>query len=158
MMNKPGNTPLHMLNWTSGGAIILFCLTGIASMMGWIPTGGDGPDTFTSAEETATSNGKPAPAECGNCGVIAATCVLDFADEEPFMAGLINSSGVLGAGFVEAIAGTTPPAAERIAGRHYQTTVRFGNGTIRAFADKSRPAWQVGDRVRVIKGVIQPQG
>lgn len=37
-MDAPGNKFPNSLIWITGIAIILFCATGIAAIMGWIPT------------------------------------------------------------------------------------------------------------------------
>jgi hypothetical protein len=153
-----GNTPQQVLTWSSGLAIILFCLTGVASMLGWIPAPVGRPADAPERQTTTSSNRVLAPGECHNCGVISTTCILDVADEAPFMAGLVNVSGVLGVGLVETVSGAPAPAADHASGRHYQTTVRFNNGTTRAFADDADQKWKVGDRVRVNRGVILPQG
>lgn len=156
-MNKPDRPPPQLLTWTSGMAIILFFLAGVASMMGWLPAVSETTEAPIIHRQTETSNLQPAASECMNCGVIAATCVLDSPDDEGFMAGLVNASGVLAPGLVQTISGEALPTSGDRAARHYQTTVRFDNGTTRTFADKAESQWQVGMRVRVTEGVILPQ-
>lgn len=138
-------------------AIILFCLTGIASMMGWIPDVSKTLETPIAYKIVSVPDDELSQVECTNCGVIAATCVLDTSDDEGYLAGLVNASGVLGPGLVEAVSGEKPPVSHEKVVRHYQTTVRFNNGTTRAFASKAEPQWQVGTRVRVTEGIILPQ-
>lgn len=156
-MKISGNIPQQLLTCSSALAIILFCLTGVVSMLGWIPDFSEGAMGNALRQEVVVSDGMHVQGECINCGVISATCVLDVADDEHFMAGLVNVSGVLGPGLVEAVSGVSmpPPTAETAADRHYQTTVRFSNGTTRAFAETAESNWQVGERVLVTKGVIQ---
>ncbi len=152
------NTPQQVLTWSCGLAIILFCLTGIASILGWIPDSLNGKPSGSARQESIAPDSPLVQGECLNCGVIATTCVLDLPDDEHFMAGLVNVSGVLGPGLVDAVSGGAAPATDKARGLHYQTTVRFNNGTTRAFAATNEPKWQVGERVRVTRGVIQPQG
>lgn len=151
------NTPQQVLTWSSGLAVILFCLTGVASMLGWIPAPLNGNPSGSTPQQPAAFDSALVQGKCLNCGVIATTCVLDMPDDEHFMAGLVNVSGVLGPGLVEAVSGVSmpTPTAETVADRHYQTTVRFSNGTTRAFAETTESNWQVGERVLVTKGVIQ---
>lgn len=101
-MIKTNRSP-HMLMWLAGIAIILFCATGVAAMMGWLPTSigrpSDGPAP-TPIEKPSTSPAKPAPAKthaaseprsvpvpvassaavkvkCTECGVIESTREID---------------------------------------------------------------------------------
>lgn len=84
----------HPLRWIVGISILIFCMTGFAALMGWIP-GSSG----SSAERTATDSfpeqmtspigspaGKPAGlatkdtvlrTSCPNCGVIESTRVIE---------------------------------------------------------------------------------
>ncbi|HWT55390.1 MAG TPA: hypothetical protein VN066_11305 [Rhodocyclaceae bacterium] len=156
-MNQPARCAPQLLTWTSGMAIILFCLTGIASMMGWLPLAAETAGVPILDTRTAKSNSRFAASDCLSCGVIAATCVLDSPDDAGFMAGLVNASGVLGPGLVEAVSGESPPPSAGSTVRHFQTTVRFNNGTTRAFTDTAGSQWQVGMRVRVTDGIIRPQ-
>ena len=142
------DVPQQVLTWSSGLAILVFCLTGLASMLGWLPS------SLDNSAGTPVRQAPLLPTECLNCGVISATCVLDMADEDEFMVGLINVSGVLGPGLVTAVSGEAEPVSDKTGGRHYQTTVRFNNGTTRTFAATDAPKWQVGERVRVSDGII----
>lgn len=153
-MNESDRPTPPALTWSTGLAVIVFCLTGVASMLGWIPPAQNDADLQAVAEKAVAPGGTLAQADCPSCGVIAATCVLDRPDDEGFMAGLVNASGVLGPGLVAAVSGENREAADRKDGRYHQATVRFGNGTVRVFADRSEPRLQVGERVRVTEGVI----
>lgn len=154
-MNEPDRPSPPTLTWSSGLVVIVFCLVGVVALLGWIPVVQNDAELPAALEKAAASDGSMAPADCPNCGVIAATCILDRPDNEDFMAGLVHASGVLGPGLVAAISGQDREAENRKGGRYHQATVRFGNGTIRAFSDRSEPRLQVGERVRVTDGVIQ---
>src|SRR5690606_19970877 len=78
-VNKTGKSP-HPLAWVAGIALILFCVAGIAAIMGWIPTsigGGSGvePPAKKAAQPVARAKAPPAQvassapvAKCSNCG------------------------------------------------------------------------------------------
>lgn len=153
-MNKPASSPPQLLTWTSVMAMLLFCLTGMAVMLGWLPLAADSADAPLIPARGMSSESRFATSDCISCGVIAATCVLDTPDDAGFMAGLVNASGVLGPGLVETVSGASPPPSGNGTARHYQTTVRFNYGTTRAFTDTAQSPWQVGMRVRVTEGVI----
>lgn len=157
-MNESGKLPVQVLTWSSGLAIILFCLTGVASMMGWLPVGQDGPVLPAVPEGKVEASKGAAQADCPSCGVVAAVCILDAPDDDGFMAGLVSSSGVLGTGLVTLVSGEDKAPVDQKAVMHYQTTVRFGNGSVRAFTDKSEPKLQVGERVRVTDGIVLRTG
>ncbi|MBY0340638.1 MAG: hypothetical protein K2Q19_05690 [Rhodocyclaceae bacterium] len=153
-MKKSVIPPSRVPHWSTGLAVIVFCLTVVAAVVGWFPLAQNGNDLPVELDRTVSSADSTGRAECTNCGVISATCILDRPDEEGFMAGLVNATGVLGPGFVAVVSGEDPAAAERKDGRYHQATVRFPNGTVRMFTDRSEPRLQVGERVRVTDGVI----
>lgn len=83
-VNNTSKTP-HPLAWVAGIAVILFCLAGIAAIMGWIPTSIGGASNIEmdqsakKAAQSGTAKPKTAPAQvassapvakCSNCGVI----------------------------------------------------------------------------------------
>ena len=40
----------------------------------------------------------------------------------------------------------------------YQTAVRFENRYTQVFTSSSVPSWRIGDNVKVVNGVIEPNG
>ena len=40
--------------------------------------------------------------------------------------------------------------------KSYSTTVRLDDGTSRVFSDAAAPGWRVGEKVRIVNGVIRP--
>ena len=42
--------------------------------------------------------------------------------------------------------------------KSFSTTVRFDDGTSRVFNDATAPGWRVGEKVRIVNGVIQSNG
>lgn len=153
-MKKSVPSASPAFHWSTGLAVIVFCLTVVAAMLGWFPPARNGNDLPVLPEPAASSGDSVERAECTNCGVISAICILDRPDEEGFMAGLVNATGVLGTGFVAVVSGEDAAAAARRDGRYHQATVRFPNGAVRVFTDRSEPRLQVGERVRVTDGVI----
>ncbi|MCX7173383.1 MAG: glycine zipper 2TM domain-containing protein [Proteobacteria bacterium] len=123
-METPVNKFPNSLIWITGIAIILFCATGIAAIMGWIPTSmGHGSDdtTLTSAERfptdvirpakanarialdsplapMASSNEVPVHRRCAECGVIVSTRQIESSGEA-------SGIGAIGGGLLGGVLG-----------------------------------------------------
>jgi outer membrane lipoprotein SlyB len=93
-MEMQTNKPLHLLIWIAGVAVILLSVTGVAAIMGWIPTSmghnNDSapistidPSQANGAKEPASSYAHKAPVQiahaspthitCTQCGVVEST-------------------------------------------------------------------------------------
>lgn len=165
--------------WMASIAVILFCLTAMAAILGWIPSSlsqsaDDLPAEKHSAASAASSSApaKPhkAPAKCSNCGIIESIRTVDAPGESGVMgiAGGAVAGGVLGhqvgGGRGKDIATVVGAVGGAIAGNeiekrvrastHYETTVRFDDGSKRVIAEASPSKWQVGDQVKVSEGNI----
>ena len=94
----------------------------------------------------------PSPREfssCSICGVVERVAEIER--------GAVPLSGDRGEGFVLLLAAlggglSAPPAPGRI----YETAVLHDDGSVRVVRDASAPRWKQGDRVRVLRGRVEP--
>ncbi|MBI3524340.1 MAG: glycine zipper 2TM domain-containing protein [Betaproteobacteria bacterium] len=116
-MQTVANKSPHVLTWIVGISVILFCVAGIAALMGWIPKSFGGSPDGPAGGVLSTAPGSfvapkvhkaPAPAlamenvvtrtRCVDCGVIESTRVIDTpGDSSPL--GVVGGAvlgGVLG--------------------------------------------------------------
>ena len=91
----------------------------------------------------------PAPFTCSVCGVV------EQVEEIP--PGSLQLTGDKNEGFVVLLALLTNNGDVRGARAPlYETAVRHDDGSVRVVRDSSTPKWKRGDRVRVVKGRIEP--
>lgn len=157
----PASKSLHPLTWVAGIALILFSAAGIGAFMGWIPIsiGKPGDDAVLTKHDLPRAGpAKVVPAKkpaaplaavkCAECGVIQSVHEIDAKGEG-------SGIGAVGGAVVGgAIAGNEIEKRVKSA-KSYEITVRFDDGTSRAFTAANAPAWRNGDKVKVINGVIQ---
>lgn len=179
---KTGHTP-HPLAWIAGIAVILFCMAGIAAIMGWIPTSigsSSEVDMDKAAKKTAQSSAtKPkaqvasnAPiAKCSACGAIESVREISEKGEGSGLgaAGGAVVGGVLGhqvgGGTGKQIATVIGAVGGAVAGnevekrvkatKSYEITVRLDDGSTRVINEANPPTWRSGDRVRIVDGAIR---
>jgi hypothetical protein len=65
-------------------------------------------------------------------------------------------SGDKGEGIVALIAALGGAAGNAAPAKVYETAVLHDDGSVRVLRDSSEPQWKRGDRVRVIKGRVEP--
>jgi hypothetical protein len=99
--------------------------------------------------------GQPAPSGpsskapvCNVCGVVERVGEFERADFQPV--------GEQNEGFVVLLArlGGVDGRSARL--RFYETAVLHDDGTVRVVHDSSTPQWKQGDRVRVVRGRVEP--
>ena len=120
------------------------------------------------------TNSTPSKVICSECGVIESVRVINDVKKTSGI-GLVGGAvvgGLLGnqvgggrgkdvATVAGAVGGAVAgDAIEKNSGstRSYEVTVRFDDGSRRVFNEASPPAWQSGDHVKVIDGVIRSDG
>jgi outer membrane lipoprotein SlyB len=169
-METQTSKALHPLVWVAGVALIVFCGAGVAAMMGWI----GGPSAKT-AERAPIAQARPAvkaplAQRCAQCAVVQSVHEVDTkgAGSGVGAVGGAVAGGVLGhqvgdgdtqkvATVVGAVGGAVLGNEAEKQLRHtktYEITVRFDDGAIRMITEPTRPSWQVGDKVKVVNGVI----
>jgi outer membrane lipoprotein SlyB len=193
----------HPLVITAAVAVTLFCLVGIAAVLGWIPTsvGTQGassaqapaqPEAAKHVEEKHADKPKhkpvarseprrpvavPAPAVaaiCRECAVIEEVREVEKAGQASG-AGAVGGAvlgGVIGhqvgGGSGRDVATVLGAVGGGIAGhqieknakktKEYQIFVRYEDGTKGLFTQATPPSWRIGDKVKVINGVIEARG
>jgi outer membrane lipoprotein SlyB len=172
--------PPHPLMWATGMAIILFCVAGLAALMGWIPNSIGSPSgnaKITTAPEKSvvkeTTNNTYIKPTCNECGVIESTRQIE-AQGAGTGIGAVGGAvlgGVLGHqvgdGRGKDVATAAGAVGGAVAGNEierrakgntsYDVTVRFDNGSSRVINQNSS-SWRNGDRVRVVDGMIRSNG
>jgi len=176
---------LPPLVWIAGIAIILFSMVGIAAFMGWIPSSignpGDNTDASTPVRSSThkksdkapvhVASNTPAKGICSECGVIQSTRVITQKGDGGAV-GIVGGAVVggllgnqIGDGKGKDIATVAGAVGGAVAGneiqkrvdttQRYETVVRFNDGTTRAYTANNPTGWRIGDKVKVINGVIQ---
>jgi hypothetical protein len=148
-MQPQSGSALHPLLWVAGVALIVFCGVGAAAMMGWI--GGPAAKTAEAASAAKLDKARPAAEKprtavkspvtwlCLECGVVQSVHEVD-------------SKGA-GSG-VGAVLGNEVEKQVKHT-KTYEITVRFDDGAIRMITEPTAPSWRVGDKVKVLNGVIK---
>lgn len=88
------------------------------------------------------------PAVCRVCGVVEGVAEFELASFQP--SGEQNESIVMVLAQLGGLKGDAAP------GRFYETAVLQDDGSVRVVRDSSAPRWKRGDRVRVVRGRIEP--
>jgi outer membrane lipoprotein SlyB len=175
MQTQSGRT-LHPLVWAAGVALIVFCGAGVAAMMGWI--GGPSAKTVEPApigqvhpaEKPHAAVKARVAAVCLECGVVQSVHEVDTKGAGSGVGAVGGGvvGGVLGhqvgdgdtqkiATVVGAVGGAVLGNEAEKQVRHtktYEITVRFDDGAIRMITEPTAPSWHVGDKVKVVNGVI----
>jgi hypothetical protein len=96
----------------------------------------------------STSPRSSAPAVCNVCGVVERV--------GEFERGGIQLVGERNEGFVVLLAKLGGVSGEPAPMRFYETAVLHDDGTVRVVRETSAPHWKQGDRVKVVRGRIEP--
>jgi hypothetical protein len=86
---------------------------------------------------------------CRTCGVVERVSEIPPAPSQPL-------EGSLAEGAVTLLAALGGAAPGRRPARIYETSVIHDDGSVRVLQDTGMPQWKPGDRVRVIKGRVEP--
>jgi outer membrane lipoprotein SlyB len=180
----PARNSIHPVAWVAGIALILFSAVGIAAFMGWIPTSMGKPGEVAplaaldkpkvSPAKLAQAQAPAAPlaaAKCAECGVVQSVREIETKGEGSGIGAVGGAvvGGVLGnqvgGGSAKQIMTAVGAVGGAVAGneiekrvksvKSYEVTVRFDDGSSRAFTEANAPSWRSGDKVKVINGVIQ---
>jgi len=116
------------------------------------------------------ANNTPVRVRCAECGVIASVQEIDTKGKGTglgavggaVVGGLLGNQ--VGGGRGQDVMTVVGAVGGAVAGnevekrvkstKSYTITVRFDDGTTRAFSQTSAPAWNTGDKVKVVNGVI----
>lgn len=163
------------LAWAAGIAILLFSLTGIAVLMGWIPNSIAVAGAAFEARSAplrlpATSETRVAPDAPVRQAEAAprrpAVSARPVPQRESIRAtarcedcGVIESIRVISAMNEGAGEATFPDGTygTRISARQpkaYAVTVRLEDGTSRVFSETDASGWHAGDKVRIVNGAL----
>jgi outer membrane lipoprotein SlyB len=178
METQAGKT-LHPLIWVAGVALIVFCGAGAAAMMGWIGTGKAEPSPISNLDKPAHTRAaadKPHVAKvavaaiCQECGIVQSVNEVDTK-------GSGSGAGAVGGAVVGGVVGHQVGEGDNrkigavvgaVAGgllgneiekevrttKSFDITVRFDNGSSRVISEATATSWRVGDKVKVLNGVI----
>ena len=99
--------------------------------------------------QPGTDQAPRAPATCSVCGVVERVGEFERAS--------LQITGEQSEGFVVLLAALSGNLERGTApGKFYETAVLHDDGSVRIVRDHSAPQWRRGDRVKVIKGRIEP--
>jgi len=178
-METQAGKSLHPLIWVAGVVFILFCGAGVAAMMGWIGSGKAEPAPLTQIDkqshpQAATERPHAArvavAAICHECGVVQSVNEVDTKGSGTG-AGAVGGAVVggvvghqVGEGDQRKIGAVVGAVAGGLLGneiekevrttKSFDITVRFDDGSSRVISEAAATSWRVGDKVKVVNGVI----
>src|SRR5436190_14765937 len=177
-METQARKPLHPLVWVAGIAVVLFCGVGAAALMGWIgsPSAKPADPSVAAKLDARPTERQHSPAKlqvaaiCHECGVVQSVLEVDTKGKGSG-AGAVGGAvvgGVLGHQVGEGDDRKIGTVVGAVAGgllgneveKHVRTTkafeiaVRFDDGSSRVITEADQTSWRVGDKVKVINGVI----
>jgi len=175
-MQTQAGKSLHPLLWVAGVVFILFCGAGVAAMMGWIGSGKAEPSPITTVDKTrAPDRPRAAPnaqhvAICSECGVVQSVNEIDTKGKGSG-AGAVGGAVVggvvghqVGSGDERKVGAVVGAVAGGLLGneiekevrttKSFDITVRFDDGSSRVLNEASATSWRVGDKVKVVNGVL----
>ena len=100
-------------------------------------------------ERRSAPAASPAASSCRICGVVERVSEIAPPPSQPL-------EGSLAEGAVTMLAALGGAAPGRLPARIYETAVMHDDGSVRVVQDTGMPQWKPGDRVRVIKGRVEP--
>lgn len=157
------------LPWIAAIAAIVLCGAGAGAVMGWLPasTGrGADPAKSLSGAEQPKAPSKVAAAQCVECGVVDSVREIESDGAGDFgVRGAAQGLPAIPIGEGKKIAATTSAPGGVAAGNRiewhakkivgYEVTVRFEDGSTRAFTEEAAPGWRSGDKVKIVNGRIE---
>jgi len=175
-METQAGKSLHPLIWVAGVVLIVFCGAGVAAMMGWIGSGKAEPSPISAVDKTrAPDRPHVAPkvqhvAICSECGVVQSVTEVDTKGKGSG-AGAVGGAVVggvvghqVGEGDDRKIGAVVGAVAGGLLGneiekevrttKSFDITVRFDDGSSRVLNEANATSWRVGDKVKVVNGVL----
>ncbi len=132
----PEQAPVSLIVLTA-----IVYVAGFATVIAWFALVVLGPP--------AQADARPAdPARCHVCGVVEGVAEFERAGLE--LSGERNEGFVVMLAQLGGLNGAAAPA------RVYETAVLQDDGSVRVVRDTSAPRWKRGDRVKVVRGRIEP--
>lgn len=116
----------HPLGWTVIGVLLLAGVVAVAATRDWLPVSGE----------------QQAAVTCADCGVIESVRTVEIPTIPAEQPAAIGDATLADA--------TAAPATTILTS--YEITVRYQDGSVGVFNQEDPPAWQAGDKVRVIDG------
>jgi outer membrane lipoprotein SlyB len=176
-METQTGKPLHPLVWVAGIALIVFCGVGAAALMGWIGTGKaveQSPITKLESARVPERAHVAAKAQhvaiCLECGVVQSVQEVDVKGSGSGV-GAVGGAVVggvvghqVGEGDTRKIGAVVGAVAGGLLGNEiekqvkttktFEIAVRFDDGSTRVITEATASPWRVGDKVKVVNGVI----
>ena len=175
----------HPMMVIAATSVTIFALVGSAAILGWLPTSHSEESTATSAQtETADKTakteakgskhtGNKVAAICANCGVVKSVNLVEHKGEGTGVGAVAGgvAGGLLGSmvgkGDGKTVATVAGVAGGAYAGhqveksvkstKSYDIAVKMEDGEVRHFHQNTNPGLEVGQRVKIVDGVIQQQ-
>ena len=176
-METQAGKSLHPLVWVAGIALIVFCGIGAAALMGWIGTGKAVEQSPIATLDKARAPEKahavakiPVAAVCADCGVVQSVREVDTKGSGSGV-GAVGGAVVggvvghqVGEGDNRKIGAVVGAVAGGLLGNEIEKQVRttktfeiavhFDDGSNRVITEATASPWRVGDKVKVVNGVI----
>ena len=171
-METQAGKPLHPIVWIAGIALIVFCGVGAAALMGWIGTGKAVEQSpLTKLDKArAPERAHVAAKVCLECGVVQSVQEVDTKGTGSGVGAVGGAvvGGVLGHqvgdGDQRKIGAVVGAVAGGVVGNEiekqvrttktFEIAVRFDDGSNRVITEATASPWHVGDKVKVVNGVI----
>ena len=127
----------------STGVALLLLVTAAAAM-GWI-----GAELWKFQENTTFQI-----TTCKVCGRVERVREIERASPAPLPLNGDQSESIVM--MIAALGGRVAGPSQALSFRTFETAVRLDDGSIRIMRDSSEPPWKTGDRVRVMRGRVEP--
>lgn len=151
-------------------SVIILSLVGVAAVTGFLPSAiSQKTETEAKANDTKAKSAKVA-AVCSNCGKIEAIKTTEVAGKGTGVGAVAGgvAGAVVGNQFGKGDGKTAMTVAGAAGGAYvghevekhvkrtaqYHVTVRMDNGTYQTVSQDTKPAFVVGDRVKIINGAL----
>jgi hypothetical protein len=140
LCRSSGSVPIAL-----AALMALVCVAGAAAVTGWLAL---------SPRPSAVASSFHSVPPCRICGVVEGVRELDMASVKPMpLTGDRDESIVI---MLAAMVGRAGGVLAASVSPTYETWVRFEDGSVRILRDSRAPQWKPGDRVKVMRGRVEP--
>jgi hypothetical protein len=128
-----------------GGLVLMGCLAGSGTVTGW--------STFPPAEMQGHTATVPTVDGCRYCGVVEQVREIKSGTPRYGVSTVSGGRDEMIVLLLSALSGAPAASGQQ---KIYEVSVRMDNGSIRAIRGSRLPDWKLGDRVKVVKGQVEP--
>jgi hypothetical protein len=140
LIGSSAGTPLIL-----GGLVLMGCLAGSGTVPAW--------NDLAPADKTAHAAAAPMVDACYYCGVVEQVREVQSKAPRYGVSTVSGGRDEMIVMLLSALSGTPVTSSQK---KIYEVSVRMDNGSIRAVRGSRLPVWKLGDRVKIVKGRVEP--